>query len=466
MFMSAVSDATLLVPPPGPSQIIMPGQTDDPLRFLLDLTHHYGDLVRYQTPYSYTYIANSPETIAHVLRDPNYPRGSLLKQVLGEGLLSSEGQHWKKHRSLMVPDFHPRVIAHHSHQIREAIYDFAGQWREFARLGTTFNAADQMMDLTLDVVRRALFSGELSQFTERINTIVKALLKDVGGFVCSEFGTMLEINPTRNRLFQDSLQQLNEMVYEVITRRRAEINAGKLRYDLLDMLMETRDQDGQPLSEKEVRDEVVTMLFAGNETTAVMLGWVLHCVTAYEGVEEKLHQELQTALNGRVPDLTDLPQLPYLNLVLHETMRLYPPVWSIFRKVAKEEVLAGYRIEAGHTMIVSPFTIHYHPQYWPDPARFDPYRHTHEQTRQRPKYAYIPFGGGRHLCIGKHLAMLEVQLIIGTLAQCFQWRVDPAHTVDWEPLVTLRQRNGLPIQLEARPAIDSVFNSFHSQTAA
>lgn len=466
MSMSAVSDTTSLAPPPGPSQIILPGQTDDPLRFLLDLTHQYGDLVRYQTPYSYTYIANSPETIAHVLREPHYPRGSLLKQVLGEGLLSSEGQHWKKHRSLMVPDFHPRVIAHHADLIQEAVSGFIRQWREYAQQGTTFNAADQMMDLTLDVVRRALFSGELSQFTERINVIVKTLLRDVGGFVCSEFGTMLEINPSRNHLFQESLQQLNEMVHEVIARRRAEIDAGKLRYDLLDMLMETRDQDGQPLTEKEVRDEVVTMLFAGNETTAVMLGWVLHCVTAYEGVEEKLHDELQTVLNGRVPELTDLPQLTYLNLMLHETMRLYPPVWSIFRKVAREDVLDGYRIEVGHTMIVSPYTIHYHPQYWPDPTRFDPYRHTHELTKQRPKYAYIPFGGGRHLCIGKHLALLEVQIIIGTLAQCFKWRVDPGHTVDWEPLVTLRQRGGLPIQLEARPTLDSVCDSFHSQTTA
>jgi cytochrome P450 len=466
MPMPAVSDVASPAIPPGPSQIVMPGQTDDPLRFLLDLTREHGDLVRYKTPYSYTYIANSPETIGHVLRDANYPRGSLLKQVLGEGLLSSEGEHWKKHRSLMVPDFHPRVIANHAHQIQEAVFDFACHWREHARQGVTFNAADEMMDLTLDVVRRALFSGELAQFTQQINTIVKALLKDVGGFVRSEFGTMLEINPTRNRLFQDSLRQLNEMVYEVIARRRNEIDAGKLRYDLLDMLMETRDQDGEVLTEKEVRDEVVTMLFAGNETTAVMLGWVMHCVTAYEGVEEKLHEELQNNLNGRAPGLDDLPNLPYLNLVLHETMRLYPPVWSIFRKVANEDVINGYRIEAGHTMIVSPYTIHYHPQYWPQPTRFDPYRHTRENVKVRPKYAYVPFGGGRHLCIGKHLAMMEVQLIMGTLIQCFKWRTAPTHVVDWEPLVTLRQRDGLPIQLEMRPALDSVLNSFHSHIAA
>src|SRR5687768_9100388 len=128
--------------PPGPSATVLPGQTDDPLRFLLDLTHQYGDLVRYETPYSYTYIANSPETIFHVLRDPNYPRGSLLKQVLGEGLLSSEGDLWKKHRSLMVPDFHPRVLSSHTHQIQAAVLDFAHRWKEYSRRGETFNAAD------------------------------------------------------------------------------------------------------------------------------------------------------------------------------------------------------------------------------------------------------------------------------------------------------------------------------------
>lgn len=446
-------------PPPGPAGILRPGVTDDPLRFLLDLTREYGDLVRYQTPYSYTYVANSPETIFHVLRDPNYPRGSLLKQVLGEGLLSSEGELWKKHRSLMVPDFHPHVIANHGHQIMDAVFAFANRWREYSQQGQTFNSADEMMDLTLDVVRRALFSGELTEHTDHINDIVKTLLRDVGGFVRSEFGTLLQICPTRNRVFKDSLEQLNEMVYEVIARRRHELDSGKLRHDLLDMLMETRDQDGERLSTIEVRDEVVTMLFAGNETTAVMLGWVLHSMVEFEGVEEKVHAELQSALDGRAPTLADLPQLPYLNLMLHETMRMYPPVWSIFRKVAENDEINGCQIEAGHTMIVSPYTMHYHPSYWPQPERFDPYRHTYENTRNRPKYAYIPFGGGRHLCIGKHLALMEVQLIMATLAQCFRWRVAPGHQVDWEPLVTLRQRDGLPISLELLPAADSVLNS-------
>jgi cytochrome P450 len=449
--------------PPGPSAILMPGATHDPLQFLLDLTRDYGDLVRYQTPYSYTYIANSPETVFHVLRDANYPRGSLLKQVLGEGMLSSEGAHWKKHRSLMLPDFHPHVLATHAHEIRDSIADFVRRWLEYSRQGTTFNASDEMMNLTLDIVRRALFSGEMNEHMERINVVVKALLKDVGGFVRSEFGTMLEICPTRNRLFQESLKELNEIVYDVIARRRRELDAGRVRYDLLDMLMETRDQNGDPLEEVEVRDEVVTMLFAGNETTAVMLGWVLHCVKKYPGVEDKIHAELKTVLNGRAPELAELPQLDYLSLMLHETMRLYPPVWSIFRKVAQDDEINGYKIEAGHTMIVSPFTMHYHPKYWPDPTRFDPSRHTREKTKARPKYAYIPFGGGRHLCIGKHLAMMETKIIMATLCQCFTWEVAPSHVVDWEPLVTLRQQGGLPISLQTLPNAERVLQSLKTE---
>lgn len=450
--------------PPGPSAILMPGATLDPLQFLLDLTRDYGEMVRYQTPYSYTYVANSPETIFHVLRDANYPRGSLLKQVLGEGMLSSEGAHWKKHRSLMLPDFHPHVLATHAHEIRDSIADFVRRWLEYSRQGKLFNASDEMMNLTLDIVRRSLFSGEMGEHMERINIVVKALLKDVGGFVRSEFGTTLEICPTRNRLFQDSLNEMNEIVYEVIEKRRRDLDAGRLRYDLLDMLMEARDENGNPLDVAEVRDEVVTLLFAGNETTAVMLGWMLHSVKHYPGVEDKIHAELKTVLNGRSPELADLPQLEYLNMMILETMRLYPPVWSIFRKVAKDDVINGYRIEAGHTMIVSPFTMHYHPQYWPDPTRFDPSRHTREQIAARPKYAYIPFGGGRHLCVGKHLAMMEMKMILATLCQCFTWEIAPGHVVDWEPLVTLRQQGGLPMTLQTLPGAERVLQSLSAQT--
>lgn len=458
---------TQLPHPPGPSGVLHPADNDldDPTRFLLDLTRDYGDLVRYQTPYSATYIANNPELIAEVLRGYSYPRGSLLKLVLGEGLLSSEGDHWQKQRKLMMPAFHPKVISHFTDEIYGCTLELAQRWREYSARGETIDGADEMLSLTLDVVTHALFSGQMSTHAGSINQTVKTLLADIGGFVRSEFTVNFEISPSRNRAFAKSLAGINELVYEVIALRREEIEKENLRHDLLDLLLETRDEDGVGLSDKEVRDEIVTMLFAGNETTAVMLGWTMHCIALYPEVQSGLRSELASTLDGRAPAVEDMPAMPYLKMMLHEVMRLYPPVWSIFRKVESDGELNGCRIEAGNTMIVSPYTMHRHPDFWPEPERFDPYRFTFENERARPKFAYIPFGVGRHLCVGKHLALLEAQIVISVLTQCFSWKLAPGHVVEHEPLVTLRPKNGLPFNLETRPEAADVIADLMSKRA-
>ena len=444
---------TYLPHPPGPAEVLHLGHDDeeDPLRFMLDLTRNYGDLVRYQTTYGTTYLANHPDFISTILRSSDYPRGSLLKMVLGEGLLSADGEHWQKQRKLMLPDFHPRVVAKYTDVVYDCTLEFVQRCVELSARGEIVDAADETFALTIEIVTRALFSGELSSQSHSLSDTVTTLLADVSGFITSEFTMNFDISPARNRSFRKAMRQLDEMIYEVLTRRREDIKNGILRHDLIDLLLGTRDEDGVGLSDKEVRDEVVTMLFAGNETTAVTLAWAMHSIIHYPGVEAELRSELNTVLDGRAPTLEDMANLPYLKMALLETMRIYPPVWSIFRKVRKDDEMGGYRIEAGNTIIVSPYTMHHHPDFWPEPGRFDAQRFTFQNEKARPKYAYIPFGGGRHACIGKHLAMMELQIVIAVFTQCFQWKLKPGHTVEHERLVTLRPKGGLPVTLEVRP---------------
>ncbi len=444
--------------PPGPSGILHVNykEHDDPVQFMLGITREYGDIVCYETPYSLAYIVNNPDLIAHVMRDRSYERGSLLKLVLGEGLLSSEGEHWQKQRKLMMPEFHPRVIANFAGEMYACVLELVQRWQQKSQEGEVVDIADEMLSLTLDVVTHTLFSGELSSQAGSINYAVKTLLADIGGFVRSEFTVSFEISPSRNRAFAKDMANLNAMVYEVITRRRETNQAGVIHHDLLDLLLETRDETGEGLSDKAVRDEIVTMLFAGNETTAVMLGWTMHCLSLHQDVDATLRQEVGSTLAGRAPSLEELPKMPYLKMTLQEVMRMFPPVWSIFRKVDYDGEVGGFLVEAGNTMIISPYAMHFHPDFWPEPERFDPFRFTFEQERDRPKFAYIPFGAGRHLCVGKHFAMMEAQIVTAVLAQCFRWKLKAGHEVRHEPLVTLRPKNGLPFHLETLPTAAGV----------
>lgn len=449
---------TRLLRPPGPPGILQIGdnQQDDPVDFMLGITRQFGDIVCYETAYGLTYLVNNPDLIAHVMRDRSYERGSLLKLVLGEGLLSAEGQHWQKQRKLIMPEFHPRVIANFADEMYACVLEMVQPWKTSSEKGEVVDVADELLSFTLDVVTRTLFSGELSSEAGSINHAVKTLLADIGGFVRSEFTVSFEISPSRNRAFAGDLNKLNDMVYDVISSRRQQNQTEIVHHDLLDLLLETRDENGAGLSDKAVRDEMVTMLFAGNETTAVMLGWTMHCLALHSEVDAKVREEITSTLAGRAPSLEELPQLPYLKMTLHEVMRMFPPVWSIFRKVDYDGEVGGFLVEAGNTIIISPYTMHFHPDYWPEPERFDPYRFTFEQERDRPKYAYIPFGAGRHLCVGKHFAMMEAQIVISVLRQCFNWKLQDGHEVQHEPLVTLRPKNGLPFHLETLPAIDGV----------
>jgi cytochrome P450 len=241
-----------------------------------------------------------------------------------------------------------------------------------------------------------------------------------------------------------AVRELDEIVNRIIRERRA---SGQDTGDLLSMLMAARDEDGSGMTDRQLRDEILTFLLAGHETTAVSLSWTWYRLSQHPEAEQKLHQELRQVLGGRTPQLEDLPRLPYADKVVRESMRLYPPAWSLARTVAKEIELAGYRLPVGANVVMSPWILHRDPRFFEQPEQFNPERWTPDAAQRLPKFAYFPFGGGPRLCIGASFAIMEANLLLATIAQRFQLRLVPGHPVDALPSITLRPRHGMRMSL-------------------
>jgi cytochrome P450 len=439
--------------PPGPrtgkdGRGQLTGQ-QDPLKFLLSLVREYGDVVHYETAYGRTYVVNHPDHIAQVFQSDNYPRGSLLKMVLGEGLISSEGPYWRNQRRLMHPNFRPQRVATFADLITRTVSVMLQEWQHHADRQQPIDIAVEMLKLSLDIVLKALFSGDARVKNEAtmVGDAIATMMKDVGGFVCTEFTSPLSISSSRNQQFQETLRKVDEIVYGMIEERRRRKDQPD---DLLALLLSARDEAGAYLDDRKIRDEVVTMLFAGSETTSLMLGWTWYLLSMHPEVEQRLHAQLNEVLGGRQPTIDDLPKLPYVRMVLQESMRLYPPVWSIFRKAHLDDEIGGYDVLAGATVIVSPYTMHRHPDYWEKPEQFYPEHFATEAVEQRLRHVYIPFGGGQHHCLGSHFAMLEGQLVVAAIAQRYRIRPIPDHQIEPLPVVTLRQRCGIMATLDPR----------------
>src|SRR5258707_3735020 len=284
------------------------------------------------------------------------------------------------------------------------------------------------------------------QETSTVGPAVTTVLELFGDYVFRPFPP-LGIPTPRNRRMQLAIRALDQMVYRMIAERRMlQTDTG----DLLSMLLLAEDEEtGQGMNDRQVRDEILTLLLAGHETTANTLTWTWYLLSEYPEVERRLHAELNEVLGGRVPTVEDLPDLKYTRMVLEEALRLYPPAPLLSRKAIAADELQGYPIAANSMIMISPYATHRHPAFWEEPERFDPERFTPERSAARPAYAYFPFGGGPRICIGNHFAMMEAQLILSTVAQRYQLRLIPGHPVEPQMVVTLRPRYGLPMTIHA-----------------
>lgn len=405
-----------------------------PHRFFLQLTREYGDVVQYRATPEQAILINHPDFVKQVLvtNGRNYNKDThlnkyMLSAVTGQGLITSENPLWRKQRRLMQPFFHRQYLANFVDLMVQATNQMLARVELFADQNEPFDMANEMMNLTLNIVSWALFGYDIEDQAARIGEAVN---------------TLIEIGKPKRRQFQEMVKVLDTIVFDVIQQRRQKPGEGQP--DLLDLLIQARYEDtGEGMGDQQIRDEVMSLLIAGHETTANTLSWLWYLLGQHPDVVGQIEAELAEVLNGRLPTVTDFSNLEYCNKVIKEAMRLYPSAWSISRRALADDEMGGYHVPAGAVVAVSPYTIHRHIAFWPEPEKFDPERFTPEQEAGRHRYAYIPFGAGARKCIGDQFALMESIIILPMMLQRFRLNLVPDHAVEEHALVTLRPKHGI-----------------------
>jgi cytochrome P450 len=432
----------------------------DQLGFLVRSCVDHGDLVHLWFGNRWkrleAFLCADPEAIRQVLQDNHrdfhkQTRGfDTLRLVLGNGLLTSEGDFWLRQRRIAQPAFHrDRIAAFASSMVRAADEMIERRWAPVMKRGGRLDVAAEMMRVTLRIVGETLLSIDPSEEADRVGGALEALL--VGFRRRMQSVVQLPIGwPTpENRRLSSAIAEIDRVVLRIIEERRRSPTPGS---DLLAMLMEARDEEtGERMSDRQLRDEVVTLFLAGHETTALSLSWTLALLSRHPEVGRRLRDELRTVLGGRLPTAEDVPRLTYTRMVLQEAMRLYPPAWNFGRTARCDVQLGGYPVPAGSLILVSPYVIHRNPRFWENPEGFDPERFSPENAPKIPRFAYLPFGAGPRQCIGNNFAMMEATLLLAVLWSRADLALVPGHELTPQPTVTLRPRGGLPMFVKAAP---------------
>jgi cytochrome P450 len=431
-----------------------PESMRDPLGFYARAAREHGDVVRFRgVPGMHWHLVSGPAGVEHVLktRQKNYRKPDRFRApvgaLIGRGLLVDEGESWLRNRRLMQPVFHRARLATFVEQMVDAAEETADRWERHAREGTPVPAASEMMRTTLQIAGSTLFSADVSSEADGVAAAMRVAFEHINRRMSLPL-TLPEWVPTlRNRRFHAARRTLDALVYPLIEERR---RAPDARQDLLAMLLEAQDADtGERMNDEQVRDETLTLLLAGHETTAACLGWAWHLLRAHPQVFEQLRAELDATLGGRRPEMDDLPRLTYCRAIVEETLRLYPPAWAQPRESIAADEVDGYRIEAGSIVMVAAWVTQRRPDLWTDPDRFDPERFLDGRAAALPPFAYYPFGGGARQCIGSHFAMMEAQIVLATLAQRFDIEPDAA-PVDPAATFTLRPRQEIWLRVRRR----------------
>ncbi len=424
----------------------------DPIALFRSAAATYGDIVRLPLGSHPVYLINDPEIIKDVLvtRQKQFKKGRGLeraKSLLGEGLLTSEGERHLRQRRMIQPAFHRQLVA----AFGEAMTHYAEQTGARWRAGEIVDMSREMMSLTLAIVGKTLFDTEIRSEADEIGGAMEDVIA-LFHLLMLPFAEFLEKLPLPAVLrYRRARARLDATIFRFITEHRASAESGEVRGDLLSMLLLAQDEeDGEGMTDRQVRDEAMTLFVAGHETTANALTWTWYLLSENPDVEAQFHREIDSVLAGRTPAMDDLPDLSYTRRVFSESLRLYPPAWVIGRRVLTDYSVNGYILPANSIVLPSQAVTHVDPRFFPDPLRFDPDRWTPEAEAARPKFAFFPFGGGPRVCIGEQFAWMEGILTLATLGQRWRPRLLPGHPVATEPIVTLRPKYGMKMTLERR----------------
>lgn len=403
----------------------------DPLNFFLRMTREYGDVVCYRPAPDTAYLVNHPDYIRHVLVDNNrnYSKATysnlVFKKLVGDGLITLEGENWRQHRRLMQPAFHHSRLEALDGMIVLAAQEMLDRWEGRYAEGQPVDIAREMATFTLTVTTRALFGVNLG---DEVNTI---------GEWVNQAAVKFE-KPSTPQV-QESSREVRAIVERIVRQRRENFED---RGDLLSSMIVAQDE-GERLDFRQLCDEVMTLLIAGYETTANALTWTWYLLSQHPWAVERLREEARQVLGDRPPTTADLEAMPFTRMALDESLRMFPPAWVLGRKALGKDEIGGYRVSAGTIMAICVYTVHRHPGFWEEPDTFNPLRFRPEADLRRHRYAYIPFGAGPRQCIGNNFGLLEACLAMACVAQRFELRMAPGSQVQPMPMFVLRPNRDL-----------------------
>jgi cytochrome P450 len=430
----------------------VPALRRDALTFMLESHRAHGDIVAMPLGLQPGVQITHPDFIQRVLieNSSNYGRSPLtdrLKLMLGEGLVTADGEQWARQRRTMQPIFQRAKLDGLIPLMAAAGQDMLARWNTLGRSGTPVDIGAQMGHLALDVITRALFGTSGGAIAEEVTRCIP-ILQEYTTYLFWTLNPLAGKVPTPNRhRFLTALAAIDAIIYRFIRERAA---AGPGNADMLDALLKARDPEtGAFMDEKALRDEVITLFLAGHETTANALTWAWYLLDRNPEVRERLEAEAAT-LTRNPATVEDLNRLPYARRVAQEAMRIYPPVWSFNRFALGADILGGYSIPRGTTVFIPPWVLHRHPSWWENPERFDPDRFTPARSAGRPRHVYLPFGAGPRTCIGGHLALIEMEVVLPLVAARYRLRLASDHPVSAQALITTRPRTPIMMRLERR----------------
>jgi cytochrome P450 len=428
---------------------VMPEFNRDTLGFITRC-RDYGDVVRARFLYVTAYFLYHPNDIEYVVstHSRNFVksmslRSNFFQRLVGNGLLTSEGEFWKRQRRLAQPAFHRQRINAYADVMVEYTQRSIATWRP----GEIRDIHRDMMGLTLEIVVRTLFNADVSQDADKVGRALSEIVKPFGAQATVKWILDNRLPTPAHRRFHRTAQKLDDIVYRIIAERRT---SGRDEGDLLSMLLAAQDEDGSQMTDKQLRDEVMTLFLAGHETTALTLSWTWYLLAQSPLVEQKFHSELDEVLGGRLPTMEDVPRLKFTDMIARESMRLYPPAYGLGREAIEDFEIGGFRIPRKSQIFMFQWATQRDPRFFPEPNEFQPDRWTDEFAAGLPKYAYFPFGGGPRFCIGNTFAMMEIVLVLATIGQQFRLKLVPDHPVSILPAMSLRPKDGILLKIENR----------------
>lgn len=439
--------------PPGPKGHWLFGNVaefrKDRLGFLERCAREYGDCVGIRLGPFRVMVVNHPDLVEDVLVTQNrrfikHFALRMAKPTLGNGLLTSEGDFWRKQRKLAQPAFHRERIAAYASVMVDSTERMLQSWAD----GQTRDVQDDMMRLTLEIVAKTLFDADVTAASADASIAMETLLRSFTERINNMFRLPMSFPTPANLRFKRAARRLDDLLFSVITERRA---TGEDRGDLLSMLLQARDEDdGTRMTDRQLRDETMTLFMAGHETTANTLAWTWYLLANHPEAEARLHAELDDVLGDRPPTFNDLSRLTYADMVITEALRFYPTVWLVGREAIEPCEVGGYPVPVGTTIYMSQWVLHRDARYFDDPESFRPERWADGLAKRLPRYAYFPFGGGPRICIGNSFALMESVLLLATIARRFRLRLAPDASVTLMPTMTLRPDGGIKMIVTAR----------------